>query len=226
MRELRYCYPMKNGHCFQTKHAIEAYSATRELWNTPLFESPSFVALPTVGALVEGWLLVVPKVAALSFAQLATSQFSELAHFLGEVCSVLEASYGTISVFEHGPSVANSTVGCGVDHAHLHLVPAHCDLLTGAQRIAPNIKWTEISSFEKIRHSSNWGEGYWFLQQDYGDGKCYVGKSSDGKYTSQLFRRVIADHLGCPSAYDWKIAPGEAMISATVEKLSGHTVLA
>jgi diadenosine tetraphosphate (Ap4A) HIT family hydrolase len=146
---------MKNGHSFQTKFATEAYAQSRELWDTPLFESRSFVAIPTVGALVEGWLLVVPKTAALSFARLSTGQLSELGEFLDEIVPFIESAYGPVSVFEHGPAIANSSVGCGVDYAHLHLVPTRCDLLAGAREIAPNVRWDQIRSFDEIHESTS-----------------------------------------------------------------------
>src|ERR1039458_10394749 len=124
---------MKNNHHFQTSHAIEAYAASRNLWDTSLFESRNFVAIPTVGALVEGWLLVVPRTPILSFARLSTPLFSELEIFLDEIIPAIQSVYGPVSVFEHGPSCAASVVGCGVDYAHLHLVPVDCDLLAGAK---------------------------------------------------------------------------------------------
>ena|ERR1017187_6685559 len=217
---------MKKSHSFQTNHAVEAYSASRDLWDTPIFESHSFVALPTVGALVEGWLLVVPREPVLSFSQLPTSLFPELEVFLDEVVSAVQSTYGPVSVFEHGPSCNASTVGCGVDYAHLHLVPVHCDLLAGAQQIAPNIRWTEARSIKEIhQHAASVG-GYWFVQQTYESGHCHVGTCPYGKPTSQLFRRVIANHLGCPSTYDWKRDLGETMIAATVEKLTKLVIFA
>ena len=210
---------MKNGHSFQTKFATEAYAESRDLWDTPLFESQSFVALPTVGALVEGWLLVVPKTAALSFARLSTSQFSELGEFLDETVPVIESAYGPVSVFEHGPAITNSSVGCGVDYAHLHLVPTRCDLLAGARKIAPNVRWDQIKSFDEIQNRASLADGYWFLKQDYRSDICYLGRCEYGNPTSQLFRKVIANHIGNPSAYDWKKSLGEDMVAATVEKL-------
>jgi len=102
---------MENCHSFKTPKAIAAFAATRDLWDTPLFESESFLALPTVGALVEGWLLVIPKTASLSFAHLFSHLLSELQGFLGEVVPVLESHYGSAKT--------GSTLGCGVDYAHL-----------------------------------------------------------------------------------------------------------
>jgi ATP adenylyltransferase len=217
---------MKNRHSFQTSRAIENYSASRSLWDTPIFESRSFMALPTVGALVEGWLLVVPKTPTLSFSRLSMDQFSELEVFLDEIMPTIEACYGSVSVFEHGPAVTGSSVGCGVDYAHLHLVPAKCDLLKGAQQIAPNITWSQIKCFNEIRQCAMHTDGYWFLKQNYKSDICYLGKCQEGEPISQLFRRVIAGSLGNASAYDWKTSLGEANITATIEKLTQSVHLA
>jgi hypothetical protein len=32
---------------------------SNEVWNRPLFESANFVVLPSLGSLVQGWLLLV-----------------------------------------------------------------------------------------------------------------------------------------------------------------------
>lgn len=217
---------MEKNHSFRTKHAIQCYSATRHLWDTPIFESESFVVLPTVGALVEGWLLVVPKMPSLCFAHLQTSAFSELESFLSDIVPIVESNYGPVSMFEHGPAATASPVGCGVDHAHLHLVPTKCDLQVGAQQIAPNVRWSRVGSFEAVRDRGNDGDGYWFLQQPYGSGGCNVGVCSDGEPASQLFRKVIATSLGFPEAFDWKKNSGEDRIAATVETLAHHVVCA
>src|ERR1035441_7404623 len=44
--------------------------------------------------------------------------------------------------FEHGPSAENHGTGCGVDHAHLHLLPLDCDLLTYVRPFVPtSVEW-------------------------------------------------------------------------------------
>lgn len=216
---------MNIDHRFQTCHALGAYKAFRNLWDTPIFESRNFVAIPTVGALIEGWLLVVPRMPILSFARLSRPLFSELELFLNEVVPAIQAIYGPVSVFEHGPSCPASAVGCGVDYAHLHLVPVDCDLLVGAKHIAPKIRWSRVGSITDVRQHANNDGGYWFLQQTFGVGECYVGTCPNEKPVSQLFRKVIANRLGRPSDFDWKQYSGKVEIAATVEKLTDAAVL-
>lgn len=216
---------MKNSHHFQTSHAIKAYTAFRNLWDTPIFESRNFVAIPTVGALVEGWLLVIPRTPILSFSQLSTPLFSELNTFLKDVVPAIQSVYGSVSIFEHGPSCAASAVGCGVDYAHLHLVPVDCDLLAGAKTIAPHILWRHAATIKDICQYAKNDCGYWFVQQTYGIDECYIGTCPQEKLVSQLFRKVIANHIGCPDDFDWKQHSGEAAIAATVEKFANAMAL-
>ena len=216
---------MKNNHCFQTSHAIESYNAIRNLWDTPIFESQNFVAVPTVGALVEGWLLIVPRTPILSFARISPPLFSELGIFLNEIVPAIESVYGPVSLFEHGPAFATSKVGCGVDYAHLHLVPVDCNLIEGAKQIAPWIRWGRVASIEDVSRFTSNNEGYWFVQQPFAGGECYVGLSSNTEPVSQLFRKVIANHIGRPFDFDWKAYCGEDVIAATVEKLTDAAIL-
>jgi ATP adenylyltransferase len=180
------------------------------------------VALPTVGALVEGWILVVPKSPALSFAEISTPQFDELEAFLGDIIPLLQESYGPVAIFEHGPSRHGSAVGCGVDYAHLHLVPTDVDLHKGAHRLAPDLNWEPVDALRDIQRYYASKMGYWFVQQLFGSGPCFIGQSVYGIPPDQLFRRVIASGIGHAAAYDWKLDLGAAKISATINKLTRH----
>jgi hypothetical protein len=151
--------------------------------------------------------------------------FSELETFLKDVVPVIQSVYGSVSVFEHGPSCAASAVGCGVDYAHLHLVPTDCDLLAGAKQIAPQIHWRRAASINDICRYVNNAAGYWFVQHTFGIDECYIGTCPHEKLVSQLFRKVIANHIGRPNDFDWKQHSGEAAIVATVEKLANATAL-
>ena len=51
---------------------------TVEDWDEPLFESPNFVVLPSLGALVEGWLLLVPKKHFICMGELPDSVANEM----------------------------------------------------------------------------------------------------------------------------------------------------
>src|SRR5258708_29134184 len=96
-------------------------------WNEPLFESENFVVVPSLGALVEGWFLLLPKDHYLCMGALPQSLLDEMMQLRQTVLSFAEGTYEDICAFEHGPHQENRSIGCGVDHAHLHLVPFSFD---------------------------------------------------------------------------------------------------
>jgi ATP adenylyltransferase len=212
------------SHCFRTAYALRRYAQTRRWWDTPILETRSFVVLPTVGPLVEGWLLIVPKIHVLSFARVARGEFSQLEAVLAKTVALVEEAYGPVAIFEHGAAASKSRVGCGVDYAHLHVVPTTYNLLFDAQAIAPNIDWKAVDSLAAIRCVSS--DDYWFVQQNYYDRNSYLGRLSSGEPPSQLFRQVIANNLGRPSGYDWKQDSHEQLIAATVGRLARRIALA
>ena len=75
------------------------------------------------GPLVQGWLLVVPKDCHLCIGAPPVQLIAELIGFLDDVVSSVRTEYGPVAVFEHGPIRPLTAVGCGVDYAHVHVVP-------------------------------------------------------------------------------------------------------
>ena len=114
-------------------------------WDQVLHETDHFVVVPTVGALVEGWLLIITKQPYLCMGGMPTGEFHELSSLKELVCSVLSECYGDITVFEHGPSQPGQGVGCGVDHAHLHVLPAICQLTQGVPAVTKAVlEWDPV----------------------------------------------------------------------------------
>ena len=182
-------------------------------WNEPLFESRNFVALPSLGALVEGWLLLVPKRHFISLGALPDSMLDEMQAFKQFLCSVLTACYGTVSAFEHGPSAATRAVGCGVDHAHLHLVPIPFDLSVATKPLlATEITWKH-ADMEDCKAAYQRQDDYLYLEQPISSGRLAVHE----RFGSQIFRRAIASQLGVPDEYNWHEYDQLPIVMATIQ---------
>jgi ATP adenylyltransferase len=169
-------------------------------YDTILFESENFVATPTIGALVEGWLLVIPRQHFLSMANLPVYLLNELNDFRMRVAREIEFHYGPVTVVEHGPSNPSSAVSCGVDHAHFHLVPLEFDVLVKISTILPSIEWRKIDAFQQTIPLHQQGLDYLYVEVS--DSCAYVATSK--QFPSQLLRRAVAEHLGCPNQFDWR----------------------
>jgi ATP adenylyltransferase len=90
--------------------------------DVPVRSTLDAVAIPTVGAIVPNWVLIVPRVRAISMADLAPNIRRSMLCFGKKVA--LEMRGGTSPVFfEHGARLSGDVVGCGVDQAHFRIAP-------------------------------------------------------------------------------------------------------
>ena len=179
-------------------------NAPRAAWNQPILESDNFLVVPSLGSLVEGWTLLVPKQHYLSMGALPTAFKDEVISLQAEVESLLKAKCGgPLVVFEHGPSAVKHGTGCGVDHAHLHILPVDCDLLDLAKAFVPEgTEWLPAGWAERAA-AYEAGLDYLFLKQDGVSGVIAVAED----FGSQVFRRAIATHLGKADEFSWREHP-------------------
>src|ERR1700678_2335133 len=137
LSDCRFCGYLKNG------------TANSERW-TVVAETELLVAVPSVGPLVPGWLLVIPKQHALSFGAVDASNLSALMADIQRIAMGWRDLFGPLAWFEHGPAEARSSAGCGIDHAHMHLVPTgHFDLLREARELfSPKLVFSNVPGLD------------------------------------------------------------------------------
>ena len=108
------------------------------------------------------------------------------------------------------------SVGCGVDHAHLHIVATGLDLVAGAKALGKTqLQWRPASGIQASRPYVSEQMPYVFVQPS--SGGAWIGSAS--AIESQLMRKVIAAHTGQPDCWDWKAHPFESNVRETVAKL-------
>jgi len=191
-----------------------------DIWNTPLLESENFLAIPSLGSLVPGWVLLLPKDHYLSMGALPSYLVGEMMEVKQELASRLSETFGDLCAFEHGASRTKRNVGCGVDHAHLHVVPINFELRRAAQRFLPSGQRWSSGNLDDCRKAYAEGRDYLYLEQPLGSGSIAV----DDDFGSQVFRRAIANELGMSDEYNWREHPQFPNIVSTVRTLQyGHT---
>jgi ATP adenylyltransferase len=185
---------------------------------TVLAESPAFVVWPSLGALIPGWTLILPKEHHLALAELSDEKLDELSSLHRLIQSKLTASgFGSTVSFEHGPAFPGQEVGCGVDHAHLHVVPTDANVLEGAAHLFPALRWRKVSSIASARSGFIAGESYLYVEDQFG--RSWLAHHSD--IPSQLIRQVIAFDLGRSDEFNWRAHPQLKNVERTVEIFSG-----
>jgi len=192
---------------------ISGGNVTREI-DIPWKECSDYAAFISQGAFIPGWTVVVPKQHAHNMSEHYGNP--KLEAFIASVCSDLEKAFGKSAVlFEHGPTRNSSLVGCGTDHAHLHLVPLAKDLKTAVERFSPTFNWELVS----MRTPLNFKDEYLlFAEQSNGVfSKAYIKEVESP--TSQYFRQVLASFLGNINVYDYKMNPMYKEAKASLEKI-------
>ncbi len=170
----------------------------------PFASNDEFVAVASIGALVEGWSLIIPKAHQLSMRNIYTT--AVFADFLNAVVPPLFDRYGPLIAFEHGANKVGSTTGCGTDHAHLHLVPFGESLLPDLRR--SGLQWTQGHSSEIASKSG--AREYLFYTELNGKkvwrdplGYLHVLEVP----LSQFFRRLMAKRSGKEALADYRRFP-------------------
>jgi ATP adenylyltransferase len=198
------------GLCLESRDRASA-----EAWDKPILESSNFVALPSLGALVEGWTLLVPRQHFMSMGALPDTMVEEMDGMKRVLCSAVSESYGQVCAFEHGPSATDCAIGCGVDHAHLHIVPFSFDLSLAVAPFLPDRVYWVDAGFEGCRDAYARGESYLYFEQPIGSGRIAIHQG----FGSQVFRRAIAASLGVPGKFNWREYQQLSNVTATSQKL-------
>jgi diadenosine tetraphosphate (Ap4A) HIT family hydrolase len=161
-----------------------------------IIEHEKYVIFPCIGQLAEAHSLIVPKRHVNTFGMVPRADLIELMDAINEFRSKY-ASSKEVLIFEHGARDANHG-GCGIYHAHLHLVPLdHCP--------DPN----DLFAFERGTTERNLENA--LIKAGQFDQYVLVGSLEKGfeiqellkPLPSQFLRRNLALLLGV-SGWDWR----------------------
>jgi len=180
-----------------------------------LFENPLAAVVPTLGSLVPGWLLVVPRVPSLAFRNLLRQHRKDILAFAQTLANELREFSPSTYIFEHGPSKALSAVGCGVDQSHLHVVPTRKDLL-GCVLSDKSVSWKAVAGDDPWDICDDKQEYLLIRHRD----QCYIGFPSVPQ--SQYYRRKLAQLEGMPDAWDYREWPCHDNAQRTIAHFAGR----
>lgn len=198
--------------------SLPTYKETFSQYNDPILESENFIVIPSVGSLVEGWMLIIPKKFALNFTNVPSYHLNELSALISECANLLKSVYpeSEIVLFEHGPIKPCTKIGCTVDYAHLHIVPLNFNLCEAVKKVDNHVVWKEINGVDSILGNKLVGANeYWYMSRL--NGQAFIANNLPS--VSQFFRRVIAKEIGLPEEFNWREHPNSEALNSGVEKL-------
>ena len=181
----------------------------------PLYENAEWVVAPTLGAIVPDWVIVVPRDYALSFRNWQKLRDITPEVIVDELCDHLGLRPKDVIWFEHGPNALGSSIGCGADHAHIHMVlkPSFSFQTFLNEAISRSaLDWTHAAA--KHAYASLPDEGSYLVT---GSGDVAAWTTNVEATGSQFFRRVIGSLSGQPEQWDYKRFSHEQNIAQTIE---------
>lgn len=182
--------------------------------NRIIFETSSFVIVPGLGPIVEGYLLIFTKEHHYSISSLSDKQLIELEEVKKVVSDKLFKKYGKVLFFEHGMSCETKRAGACIDHCHLHAIPIEKPILPVLNN---QLNFFPIEDFKHLKELTQ-NEPYLFLEENE---KKYVCQSPV-KLPSQFIRRVIAKELGKEEYWDWGAHYGFKEMENCLKELRGN----
>ena len=201
------------------KHRFAALLSGRgdTAYDRPLLKTKDWIVAPTLGAIVPGWLLIIPRRAATSCREwTAKSGLAPLAA-VGDVAAHLGLAMNEIIWFEHGPATAGTLVGCGLDYAHLHMIiRPQFDFAAFAAmaRATAELEWRDSEACDAYTQV---GTGSYFIA---GSGDSAMIATEVETAGSQFFRRVAASLIEDGESWDYRSHPHCENIQGTIEMFS------
>lgn len=179
--------------------------------DVPVLTGADALVVPTVGAIVPNWLLVIPRSCALSLACVSASVRQAVLELAEDAAQRLGENDKAL-YFEHGSGKSGSVIGCGVDQAHLHVLNTELDIL-GAALADDSVDWSlteERDPWARLAHAE-----YYFIRNG---SRSYIGFPRIAQ--SQFFRKHIARAAGVPWQWDYKAWPNHENIRRTYERFN------
>lgn len=166
-------------------------------------ENGDWYVAATLGQIVGGYVLVIPKEHISCMGALTSHQTKSMLKTTKKVCRALSLEYqrnsfatpSPVTMFEHG------IVGQTIKHAHLHLLPTVIDL---TQKIRTDFPEAE---FEELQYAAHLQELYGKRPEPYLFWTIPGGKSMvcwNPPAPPQYLRLIMAKLLGYPERGNWR----------------------
>ena len=186
------------------------------VWDRTLAETADYAVVPTKGALVPGWLLVVAKEHLLCTGALRSSAMAGLSEAIAVAKGLVESKFGPATLFEHGPESEGTALGCGVDHLHVHVAPLAFSLRAAFQRLYPDSCWKSVADWRDLCPVHAGRMPYIAVQEsDEELGWCPAPIN-----VRQPLRRAVATATGARDHFDYNLHPYTENVTRTVELLT------
>lgn len=167
--------------------------------NRVLEQCDNFVAVPSLSPITLGHVLIIPKYHVTSMMQVDRAMMSELENFTNKIMKIIAINIGAPIIFEHGIGEGKAG-GCGVNHAHLHILPMKPDSASNLQLIIDEqFSFSGATSLVELLSSGGNKKSYLLFGQNLKE----IFYFYDENIPSQYLRRLIAKEMA-RLLWNWK----------------------
>ncbi|MEA3015340.1 MAG: hypothetical protein QOI38_62 [Sphingomonadales bacterium] len=196
-------------------HALYAGVADTRI----VIETCHFAALPTLGQLFSGSMLIIPKEHVETSARVAPHLRPELGCLLARVVETVRP-YGSPVFFEHG-ALSCTGGSCGIYHAHIHVMPLPAPV---TPRLFLGERARISNSLEGALAALSSSEQYLLFGRNTEVAYSEVDQL-DFQPPSQFFRRALAKRFHTAVPWDWRLVQdAEPELLATLSLFGGGHV--
>lgn len=178
------------------------------LYNEIIEETNNFFIVPSLGSLVEGYILVVPKKHICCTSNMCDNDIEDYNKIIEKYRNLFKEIYGRYPIiFEHGTLNTSGKSASSVVHGHTHIVNHN---YKNEKVILDKLKMNKINSILDIDKNKN------YIYYKSPNGTNYI--TYDFKPISQIMRLYIAEDLGIKDKYNWKLYRFDDNIKKTINK--------
>lgn len=180
------------------------------IYDTKICESESFLVVPVLGSIIEGYILIISKQHINSMAELKQQELRELNSLINLLGELAKKAYGVIpTLFEHGtpPAEAKMASQSSIYHAHMHLIPYE---FKSSNEIIEESGMQLFNGIEDLHRFI--GGGYVYYRKHWGQEYITVNEI----LPSQYMRRKLADEVGKFNEWNWRAYPFIENVEKTI----------
>ena len=180
--------------------------------NTILDETKYFYIIPSLGSIVEGYILIISKRHINSMLELTIAEMNEYRELIQKYRDVFKQIYKYYPiVFEHGNPDLNDEMRVNtVVHAHTHIVNHQ---YKNENKLLQRLKFNKITKM-RVDLKSNY---IFYINPN---GEEYI--TYDFEPISQIMRIEIAKDLNLVDKYDWDKNRFDDNIALTINKIKDY----
>ena len=189
----------------------------RPLHDTVLLDTGTMVVTPTLGSIIPNWVLAIPKRHAANAARWAQNERNVPLSVIKDITRSFGSNLRDVIWFEHGATEPRSIVGCGVDHAHIHILltpPFSFKRFCGEAQAEAGLRWSPGVGDAYAAIDSN--QSYFVA----GHGDQFLLVQSVEAAGSQFFRKAIARIVHRDAAWDYRSHPHMENVAETIANAS------